>query len=161
MVQPFLLLSISSAERRRFLPIWVCSWKRRGACIRSSATLLRRCFTKGRLHPREGLEHQKIEGHPWLGESGLWFVPVHHEGNQNASAEEVECIASLVASLVQTGVNWVDDKGTEAVRCSWKTSLLSLHTTRRSPICGSVFRTLEWVRWINFRGRRHRSSFTL
>ena len=68
-------------------------------------------FYEGRLHPREGLENQKIEGHPWLGESGLWFVPVHHEGNQNASAEEVECIAGLVASLVQTGVNWIDDKG--------------------------------------------------
>ena len=68
-------------------------------------------FYEGRLHPREGLEHQKIEGHPWLGESGLWFLPVAHEGNQNASAEEVECIAGLVARLVQTGVNWIDDKG--------------------------------------------------
>ena len=68
-------------------------------------------FYEGRLRPREGLEQQKIEGHPWLGESGLWFVPVHHEGNQNASAEEVECIAGLVSSLVQNGVNWLDDKG--------------------------------------------------
>ena len=68
-------------------------------------------FYEGRLHPREGLENQKIEGHPWLGESGLWFVPVAHEGNQNASAEEVECIAGLVASLVRAGVNWIDDKG--------------------------------------------------
>jgi len=40
-------------------------------------------FYEGRLHSREGLEHQKIEGHSWLGESGLWFVPLHHEGNQN------------------------------------------------------------------------------
>ena len=68
-------------------------------------------FYEGRLHPREGLEQQRIEGHPWLGESGLWFVPVHHEGNQNASAEEVECIAGIVDGLVQTGVNWIDDKG--------------------------------------------------
>ena len=68
-------------------------------------------FYEGRLHPREGLEQQKIEGHPWLGESGLWFVPVAHEGNQNASAEEVKCIASLVGSLVRAGVNWIDDKG--------------------------------------------------
>ena len=67
-------------------------------------------FYEGRLHPREGLEHQKIEGHSWLTESGLWFVPVHHEGNQNASAEEVECIAALLASLVRAGVNWIDDK---------------------------------------------------
>jgi superfamily I DNA and/or RNA helicase len=68
-------------------------------------------FYEGRLRPRVGLEHQKIEGHSWLSESGLWFVPVHHEGNQNASGEEVECIAGLVSSLVQTGVNWIDDKG--------------------------------------------------
>jgi hypothetical protein len=67
-------------------------------------------FYEGRLHPREGLENQKIEGHPWLGESGLWFVWVAHEGNQNASVEEVECVAGLVASLVQSAVNWVDDK---------------------------------------------------
>jgi predicted RecB family nuclease len=68
-------------------------------------------FYERRLQPREGLEHQKIEGHSWLGESGLWFLPVAHEGNQNASKEEVECIASLVASLVQSGVNWINDKG--------------------------------------------------
>jgi uncharacterized protein len=68
-------------------------------------------FYEGRLHPCEGLEHQKIEGHPWLGESGLWFVPVAHEGNQNASAEEVECIGGIVDGLVQAGVNWIDDKG--------------------------------------------------
>jgi predicted RecB family nuclease len=68
-------------------------------------------FYEGRLYPREGLENQKIEGHPWLGESGLWFVPVAHDGNQNASAEEVECIAGLVASLLQPGVNWIDDRG--------------------------------------------------
>jgi uncharacterized protein len=46
-----------------------------------------------------------------LGESGLWFVPVRHEGNRNASAEEVECIAGLVVGLLQSGVNWTDDKG--------------------------------------------------
>jgi predicted RecB family nuclease len=68
-------------------------------------------FYEGRLYPREGLERQKIEGHPWLAESGLCFVPVHHEGNQNASAEEVECIAGLVDELVETGVNWIDEKG--------------------------------------------------
>jgi uncharacterized protein len=68
-------------------------------------------FYEERLHSREGLEHQKIEGHPWLGQSGLWFVPVHHEGNQNASAEEVECIADLIGSLMQPSVKWIDDQG--------------------------------------------------
>jgi predicted RecB family nuclease len=68
-------------------------------------------FYEGRLHSREGLEHQKIEGHPWLGESGLWFVPVHHDGNQNASPEEVERIAAVVNSLIQPRVKWIDDNG--------------------------------------------------
>ena len=68
-------------------------------------------FYEGRLRPREGLEHQKIEGHPWLGESGLWFVSVRHEGNRNASAEEVECIAGFMDSLMRSGVNWIDDEG--------------------------------------------------
>lgn len=38
-------------------------------------------------------------------------VSVQHEGNRNASAEEVECIAELVDGLRQSGVNWIDDKG--------------------------------------------------
>ena len=35
-----------------------------------------------------------MEGHPWLSESGLWFVSVRHQGHQNASAEEVEGLAA-------------------------------------------------------------------
>jgi superfamily I DNA and/or RNA helicase len=68
-------------------------------------------FYEERLHSREGLEHQKIDGHPWLSQSHLWFVPVNHEGNQNASPEELECIADLVESLMQPTVKWIDDKG--------------------------------------------------
>jgi len=68
-------------------------------------------FYESRLNSREGLERQKIDGHPWLGEAGLWFVPVAHQGNQNASAEEVERIAGIIDTLIQPGVNWIDDKG--------------------------------------------------
>jgi uncharacterized protein len=67
-------------------------------------------FYESRLHSRGGLERQKIQGHPWLGESGLWFVPVHHDGNQNASPEEVDRVASIIDTLIQPGVNWIDDK---------------------------------------------------
>ena len=68
-------------------------------------------FYEGRLHSREGLEGQNITGHPSLGGAGLWFVPVRHEGNQNASPEEVACVVGLIDSLIQPGVNWIDDKG--------------------------------------------------
>ena len=67
-------------------------------------------FYDGRLQSREGLDQQRIEGHPWLVEAGLWFVPVLHEGNQNSSPEEVERIAGIIDSLIQPGVNWIDDK---------------------------------------------------
>ena len=68
-------------------------------------------FYEGRLHARDGLEWQSISGHPWLSGSNLWFVAVEHESNQNSASEEVEHIVTLTESLLQPGVNWVDDKG--------------------------------------------------
>ena len=68
-------------------------------------------FYEGRLRSRDGLDRQKIEGHPWLGEAGLWFIPVRHEGNQNSSPEEVNRVAGIVETLMQPGISWVDDKG--------------------------------------------------
>jgi uncharacterized protein len=68
-------------------------------------------FYEGRLNSRYGLDRQRIEGHPWLGEAGLWFVPVVHVGNQNSSPEEVEAVAALVSELIQPAVRWIDDKG--------------------------------------------------
>ncbi len=68
-------------------------------------------FYEDRLRSPDGLETQRIEGHAWLGQSSLWYVPVEHEGNRNASPEEVEVIAGLVNSLTEPFVNWIDDKG--------------------------------------------------
>jgi uncharacterized protein len=68
-------------------------------------------FYEGRLHAREGLERQQIDGHPWLGGAGLWFIPVRHEGNQNSAPEEVERVTGIVETLTQPGINWINDKG--------------------------------------------------
>jgi uncharacterized protein len=38
-------------------------------------------------------------------------VPVGHEGNQNASPEEVEAIESILERLVAGGVDWIDQNG--------------------------------------------------
>jgi hypothetical protein len=69
-------------------------------------------FYEERLKSSPGLERQQINGHSWLGEHGLWFIPIEHEGNQNASPEEVEQIAELVESLLEPGVIWTDKNGT-------------------------------------------------
>ncbi len=52
-----------------------------------------------------------MAGHEWLGENGLWYVPVYYEGNQNASSEEVGCILQLVEGLIQPKVTWTNKKG--------------------------------------------------
>ena len=46
---------------------------------------------------------------PFAG-AGLWFMPVHHAGNQTSSPEEVERIAALVADLTASEVHWTDHK---------------------------------------------------
>jgi uncharacterized protein len=68
-------------------------------------------FYEARLESRAGLEKQRIEGHFWLGQFGLRYLPVRHEGNQNCSVEEVDYIASLVEGLLAPEVHWVDDGG--------------------------------------------------
>ncbi len=68
-------------------------------------------FYENLLTPEPGLENQRIEGHPWLGNHGLRYVPVNHEGNQNSSVEEAERIGELVESLLAPGITWVDAAG--------------------------------------------------
>jgi predicted RecB family nuclease len=74
-------------------------------------------FYDNRLHSRDCLERQIVSGHPTLSGGRLWFAPVMHEGNQNASPEEIECIATIINSLLQPGIEWSDsDGGTRPLR---------------------------------------------
>lgn len=68
-------------------------------------------FYESRLASRCGLERQAIRGPTPFAGSGLWFVPVEHDGNTNESAEEADAVASLVASLLDGSVTWRDAKG--------------------------------------------------
>jgi len=70
-------------------------------------------FYAGRLRPREDLERQALLGDTPFAGAGLGYVPVAHDSNQGASAEEVAVIADLVHSLVQPGIGWRDRHGTE------------------------------------------------
>ncbi|HUI70040.1 MAG TPA: TM0106 family RecB-like putative nuclease, partial [Spirochaetia bacterium] len=68
-------------------------------------------FYEKRLEAREGLERQELNGASPFPSSGLWYVPVEHDGNQNVSLEEVDAVARIVAILRKDGVAWTDDKG--------------------------------------------------
>lgn len=68
-------------------------------------------FYENRLAPHAGLERQRITGAQGLPESGLVFVPVEHDGSRNASDDEVEVVAALVARLTAAGTQWIDGDG--------------------------------------------------
>jgi uncharacterized protein len=67
-------------------------------------------FYDGRLNSLAGLENQRIEGPPFLGQSGLRLVTMEHEGNQNSSPEEVAVIEALVGHLLSGSVQWFNVK---------------------------------------------------
>jgi len=68
-------------------------------------------FYEGRLASRELLQNRVLQGHPWLNGSGLWIVPVEHEGNRNSSAEEVVAVARIVEGLLRPEVRWFRSAG--------------------------------------------------
>jgi uncharacterized protein len=68
-------------------------------------------FYEGRLESREDLAKQKLSGAPLYEGSGLWFVPVEHDGNTNSSLEEVAEVEAIVEHLLREGSCWTDAKG--------------------------------------------------
>jgi len=72
-------------------------------------------FYEGKLRtwPEIGLEMQRLVGGPIEG-AGLFVVDVVHEGNRNASDEEVEAVARLVNGLLAPGSQWVNRDGVAA-----------------------------------------------
>lgn len=71
-------------------------------------------FYDNRLHSRAGLERQEIKSKGRVNGTGLRYLAVPHEGNQNSSPEEVEAVRVLVAEIRDNGTTWVNDKGVEA-----------------------------------------------
>jgi len=68
-------------------------------------------FYDGRLLPRPENGRQRLNTDTFLDGTGLRFVPVEHDGNQNESSEEVEQLVAMVERLVQTRATWTDKEG--------------------------------------------------
>ena len=45
--------------------------------------------------------------------SGLRYLPVEHNGNQNSSPEEAQALSTLVEDILESNVTWVDRDGQE------------------------------------------------
>jgi uncharacterized protein len=69
-------------------------------------------FYEGRLTSKPGLEKQVLQGAARLAGAGLRVVPVDHDGNRNASDEEVREVVRIVDELLADGSEWVDEHGT-------------------------------------------------
>ena len=70
-------------------------------------------FYENRLKAKVGLEVQVIRGNTDYHGSGLFYVPVTHEGNQNRSIEEVEKIKQVVDYLLKSKTTWTDRYSSE------------------------------------------------
>ncbi|MGW8124104.1 TM0106 family RecB-like putative nuclease [Roseivirga echinicomitans] len=68
-------------------------------------------YYEGRLNSVHGTENQKVHGLNNVSGSGLYYMPVEHEGNQNRSDEEVSVISKLIDELLSTKTTWTDREG--------------------------------------------------
>jgi hypothetical protein len=91
-------------------------------------------FYDGRLSTRPGLERQGLFGAPPFEGSGLWLVPVEHDGNQSASREEVEVVYATVCALTQAGSRWIDGEGAHFAQLDhpFRANLIARCTPSRS-----------------------------
>ena len=70
-------------------------------------------FYEGKLSSRPGLKGQRVASAGPVAGTGLRFLPVSHQGNQNSSDEEADQVANMVRSLVDGKSCWVDQQGLE------------------------------------------------
>ena len=75
------------------------------------STFTSEAFYEDRLQSRPGLENQVLVGATPFAGAGTWYVPVAHTGNHNASVEEADRIAAIVADLTGGSVSWRDAAG--------------------------------------------------
>lgn len=67
-------------------------------------------FYESRLRSKAGLERQRLDGSAFIG-GALWLVDVAHDGNRNASDEEVAVVEQVVNVLLAPGSTWIDESG--------------------------------------------------
>jgi predicted RecB family nuclease len=58
-------------------------------------------FYEGKLKSLAGLDKQVIGGNTGYDGGGLYYVPVHHKGNQNKSIEEIEVVTGIVKQILK------------------------------------------------------------
>jgi predicted RecB family nuclease len=68
-------------------------------------------FYEGKLQSVAGVDRQEIRSDGPLSGTGLYYLPVVHEGNKNSSLEEAEAVRAVVASILNANTTWVNREG--------------------------------------------------
>ncbi|MDP1570906.1 MAG: TM0106 family RecB-like putative nuclease [Vicinamibacterales bacterium] len=94
-------------ERGLFMPE---TWRLAPAVCAFTSEL----FYEGALHPRPELARQRLVGAGRFDGAGLHWVPVDHDGNRNASTEEVDEVERIINALLGARpARWVTADGVE------------------------------------------------
>ncbi len=91
-------------ERGIFLPE---TWRLPPAICAFTSEVFYEC----KLHSLPGLERREIKNTGPIEGTGLWVLPVAHEGNKNSSSEEVDAIERLTDQVLHSGAKWIDRDG--------------------------------------------------
>ena len=65
-------------------------------------------FYRDQLRARAHLAGQVLRHTGGLDGAGLWWIPVDHAGNRNASEEEVAAAEAVIDRLTRTGATWIE-----------------------------------------------------
>lgn len=68
-------------------------------------------YYEQKLGAHESCAQQRILGGTQFAGTGLFHVPVEHEGNQSSAPEEVDAVERCVQNLLQPGTQWINQKG--------------------------------------------------
>ncbi|WP_111745679.1 TM0106 family RecB-like putative nuclease [Salinisphaera orenii] len=68
-------------------------------------------FYDDKLTAQKGCARQTVQADGSVSGSGLYYLPVQHHGNQNASAEEAKAVAALVNEILGGNPGWTNRDG--------------------------------------------------
>jgi len=117
-------------------------------------------FYEGKLAAHPSLAGQIVSDPTSFAGTGLFYVPVVHEGNQNRAPEEAEQVAEIVKGPRRLGVTWTNRLG-ETMRVSLKDIPDRCAAVQRTVVRNR--RAYPWRArrkpWTSSRGRK-RPSFS-
>jgi predicted RecB family nuclease len=87
-----------------FLPI---TWRLAPPLCRATSEL----FYEGKLSSAVGVDQVRLSGTGRFEGAGVWVIDVPHEGNRNASDEEVDEVVRLIDEIRGPAAEWIDSRG--------------------------------------------------